>query len=386
LWAGREKAEFALPPSRLALVTGDVVSLTVRGRARLFEITETVDALARTIHARAIDPEIFMVPARAPRPVRPRVPPASGPPAVLVLDLPALEDEAEPFLQYLAVFVSPWPQAIAIWRASGVGFERVALAPAPATIGETVDDLAAGPPHRWDRKNSFRVRLAGGALSSLEDVRVLGGANAAAIHGPAGWEVMQFAGAELVAEDTYLLSRLLRGQLGTEDAISNPTPAGAPFVVLDRALVPVARNVDFLGRSFSYRVGRIDADVADPAMTAVEAAVGPTALLPRSPAHVRGTRDGSGVHLSWIRRTRRGGDSWETAEVPLGEASERYRVEILSGATVKRTLETATPAVLYAAADELADFGAPQASLVLRVAQLSAVVGPGRSRAVTLQL
>ena len=63
--------------------------------------------------------------------------------------------------------------------------------------------------------------------------------------------------------------------------------------------------------------------------------------------------------FSWIRRTRIDGDSW-LGEVPLGEDSERYAVDILSGSTVLRTLDAAAPSVLYAAADEIADFGAPQ--------------------------
>jgi hypothetical protein len=36
-----------------------------------------------------------------------------------------------------------------------------------------------------------------------------------------------------------------------------------------------------------------------------------------------------------------------------------------------------TPGLLYANADEIADFGAPQASLSIRARQISAVVGRG---------
>jgi hypothetical protein len=80
------------------------------------------------------------------------------------------------------------------------------------------------------------------------------------------------------------------------------------------------------------------------------------------------------------------GDGWEGLEVPLKEAAETYRLEILDGGDVARTIETASPEALYAAADELTDFGAPLTSLEVRVAQLSAVVGPGRARAAVLQL
>jgi hypothetical protein len=61
-------------------------------------------------------------------------------------------------------------------------------------------------------------------------------------------------------------------------------------------------------------------------------------------------------------------------------------VEVLDGSDVVRTLETAVPEVLYASADELADFGAPQSSLSVRVAQLSAVAGAGRPREAILTI
>jgi hypothetical protein len=91
---------------------------------------------------------------------------------------------------------------------------------------------------------------------------------------------------------------------------------------------------------------------------------------------VKAVRGGGGVTISWTRRTRIDGDSW-TGEVPLGEDSERYEVDIMSGATVLRTLTAATPSVLYTAANELSDFGAAQSALSLRVVQLSATVGRG---------
>ena len=92
---------------------------------------------------------------------------------------------------------------------------------------------------------------------------------------------------------------------------------------------------------------------------------------------VEQARTVDGVTFTWIRRTRRDGDSWEAVEVPLGETNEAYELDVLDGATVKRTLTTNTPVVLYAAADELADFGSAQAALSVRVVQLSATVGRG---------
>jgi hypothetical protein len=92
--------------------------------------------------------------------------------------------------------------------------------------------------------------------------------------------------------------------------------------------------------------------------------------------HLKATRDGAGVTFSWIRHARFDGDSW-VGEVPLCETSEAYNVDILSGLSVVRSLAASSPSALYAAADEVADFGAPQTSLTVNVTQLSATVGRG---------
>ena len=107
--------------------------------------------------------------------------------------------------------------------------------------------------------------------------------------------------------------------------------------------------------------------------------------MPLTPVHVKASRDGGGVTFTWIRRTRIDGDSW-VGEVPLGEDSEQYALDILSGGSVVRTLSAATPSALYAAAAELADFGVPQSTLHVRLAQVSATVGRGFPTDVTLTL
>jgi hypothetical protein len=104
-------------------------------------------------------------------------------------------------------------------------------------------------------------------------------------------------------------------------------------------------------------------------------------LKPLSPVHVRGLRAGGDVLLSWIRRTRLGGDSWETPEVPLGEDAESYEVDILDGGSVVRTLASATPTVTYTAAQQAADFGSSLPAYDIRVYQLSASYGRGTPRA-----
>ena len=377
LWAGRDSATFALSPSRLALSLGDIAGLTVNGRRRLIEIQEIVDAEHRAVTARSIDPEVFDLALLAPRRRVPAAPAALGPVHALALDLPALTSEQPTVLTRLAVFADPWPGPVVVWVSNdGLSYSRAGVALAPSIVGETLDELPAGPTARWHRA-SFRVRLYGGALASVSDANLFAGANAAAVQRVDGvWEVMQFANAELVGERTYLLSRLLRGQVGSEWGMGAPLAAGAPFVLLDEHVVPIARGLDTLERTMQLRVVAAGRDHGDATALALEATPQATALRPLAPVHVKARRGAGGVTLSWTRRTRVDGDNW-VGEVPLGEESERYVIDILSGASVVRTLTVSAPTVLYAAADEIADFGAAQASLHVSVAQLSATVGRG---------
>jgi len=384
LWAGRESAEFALPPSRLALSAGDVVGVTVNGRRRLVELQEVTDTESRAIKARSIDPDVFDLALAPPLMRSPAPPPAIGPAQALVLDLPTLEVETAPVLSRLAVFADPWPSAEAVWESGdGLSYSLAGMALAPTPMGETLDDLPAGPTARWHNA-SLRVQLYGGALASVSDGLLFAGANAAAVQRADGaWEVIQFADAELVGEDTYLLSRLLRGQAGSEWAMGGPLLAGAPFVLLDASLVTIASGLDTLERSLQLRVVAAALDIGDATALALTATPQATALMPLAPVHVKARRDASGVTFNWIRRTRIDGDTW-VGEVPLGEDSEQYVVDILSGADVVRTLSVTTPTALYTAADELADFGAAQTSLSVRIAQVSATVGRGFAAGVVL--
>ena len=97
-------------------------------------------------------------------------------------------------------------------------------------------------------------------------------------------------------------------------------------------------------------------------------------------------RDGGDVLFTWIRRTRIDGDGWEPVEIPLGEASESYRLDILDGATVKRSVAVTSPVYRYLASDIAADFGAAPSAYDLNLAQVSAAYGVGATLSRTLHV
>jgi hypothetical protein len=259
----------------------------------------------------------------------------------------------------------------------------------PAISGALLSPFYGGPLYRWDEGNSIYLEIYAGGLASADDLAVLGGANAAAVMNADGeWEIVQFAAAELVGPDRYLLKRLLRGQLGTENAMRNPVAAGAPFVLLDAAVEAIALTGAEARLPLNYRFGPAGAPLLDASFVAVAHTFSGVPNRPYAPVQVRGLRQSSGaIALSWVRRTHENGDDWDALEVPLGEAGEAYAVEILGGASVVRTLNAASPQATYAAADQTTDFGgAAPSPLNMRVFQVSPSFGRGAPASVAVYL
>jgi len=376
LWIGRETAEFTLRPGLVALEPGDIVRLGAAGGGRLFQIQRMTDGAARDVSARAVDPGAYDTPARKMTKNAVASPKILGPPRIVVIDLAIAR--ATPALSYVAAFADPWPGPLAIVKgADSTAPQTLGLIEKRAMIGDTLDALAPGPVGRFDNGPGVTVRFAAGQLASVSDVAALGGRTAMAIRGADGaWEIFSFAHAELVADKTYRLSRLIRGLGGEEALASRSAPAGSTVVLLDDALVPLARDVSEIGAPITYAIGPADRDMADPLYVRATVAAAAKSLQPYAPVKARARRMQAGIVIDVVRRSRIDADAWEAIDIPLGEAIESYQAEIAlpSGA---RILSSTTPSILYPAAMEISDFGAPQSVLSLSLYQMSAVVGRG---------
>ncbi len=385
-WSTRERAAFKLPPSALALEPGDTINLHIGSDDRLFRLTEVGEHGVRDMQARSIDPQVY---GATPSPVRsgpPADPPLAGQPAVTFLDLPLLRGDEDPANGYVAALQQPWPGGIAIYASPELsGYRLKTIVPTAATLGATQTDFPGGPRGRWDHANVLRVSLGFGSLTSASLMQVLAGANAAAIRLPGGeWEVVQFTTAKLVAPLTYDLSGFLRGQAGTDGALTTAIPAGSTFVLLNSALAPIGLAASETRLPLNWRYGPSSRGIGDITYGAITHTFGATGLRPLSPVRVKSQRSSSGdLTLTWIRRTRIGGDSWDQADVALSEEAERYELDVLSGANVLRTLVATSPTATYSAADQLADFGALLPAVTVRLAQVSGTYGRGAATTVS---
>ncbi|MDE2182895.1 MAG: glycoside hydrolase/phage tail family protein [Alphaproteobacteria bacterium] len=389
-WTMRESAHLSLPPSLLALDPCDEIMLDMGGRSRRLRIVGIDDAGARTVEGVATDPAIYEPLTGAARSTATvaalRQP---GRALVVFLDLPQLREGQDPAPPLAAAFADPWPGAVQILKSpTGAGYTLDTTLTRPARIGTTSEDFYSGPLWRWDKVNSLCLAL-DASLASASDAAVFAGANALAVqNADGGWEIVQFAEAELTAPGHWRLSRLLRGRRGTEAAMRHPLAAGARVVVLDEALRPLALDQATARRACAYLWGPAGKPLSDPSYQGATLSFGAAGLMPFAPAHVRHAWSENGdLVISWRRRDRApSAENLVQAATPLSEAVESYDLEIMAGGAVVRSFSAiAQHSQIYTAAEQAADFpaGLPD-PLVVNVYQRSSVLGRGRQKTESL--
>ena len=258
---------------------------------------------------------------------------------------------------------------------------------AGAVIGVAANALAAHPGTQIDSASALAITLYSGDLESVSQLALFGGANYFAYGAADRWEVIAAQNCVQQVDGSWLLTNLLRGRYGTEWA-SGLHAVGDRVVALDGA------GVDFLavpsssiGLSWLYRAITVGRSIDSAASRSF--AYRGVNFKPLSPTSLNGSRHPSSADwsLDWLRRTRVDGAWRDGVEVALGETTEAYDVEIW---TVNWNPQTNVVGDrrrlngdLYQR-QQVADFGANQPTLTLRIYQLSAAVGRGTALSTTI--
>ena len=248
-----------------------------------------------------------------------------------------------------------------------------------AVIGIASNAIGAGRYYMIDSASALTINIPSGALASVTEAQMLNGYNHFAYGAAGRWEVIAAKNCTLQGDGSYILSDLLRGRFGSEWAAGLHV-VGDDVVFLDPLKVAfLTSNLNSIGVSRTYRavtVGGSSGSEEDYTYTGVN-------LECLSPVYLNGNRHPStnDWSLDWIRRTRVGGEWRDYVDATLGETAQSYEVDIFSSntyATLKRTLSgLTTPAATYTSANQVTDFGSNQATLYVKVYQLSASVGRG---------
>jgi len=385
-WVGRVNYQFTVPPKYALLEPTDVITVSKDGAAYLMRVNSTklVRNGVQEISAVAEDVSSydFYNPAGTGTPNL-QVPSSISATRLELLDLPAFPTDAatDAYLRYGVVGLGDGWAGSAVYRSDdgGANFALMQTLTAQATIGAVLNIIPVGTIYGWDRSTTIDVLLTFGQLQSVTDIAVLNGANVCVI----GEEIIQFQTATLLDTNKYRLSNLLRGRLGTDWAVAGHA-AGERFVLLTNAVARELMASSGWGIGKKFKPVTIGSTLG--ATNSQDFTYFAKSLKPYAPVHIVGNRNtGGDLTISWKRRTRIGGDWRDGVDVPLSEENERYELEIMQGATLKRTITgLTTPTTTYTAAQQVTDFGSAQSSVSVRVYQLSAAVGRGYAGIATI--
>ena len=394
-WVGMEGFAAVLPLSLLRLDPTDVIALNHDGRLYEFRLGQIADDGARRIEGVRQDRFAYDLPPGAVRPATLLAPTTFGPPISYLMNLPQLSDATPAYQAYIGGDATPWPGSLAVFKsATTSGYALVEALNRRAITGVLAFDFYSGPTGRFDLGNQAYIDIASGALFSVSDDLLLAGNNAFAVESSTGhWEIFQAGVVQLVSPGRYKLTRLLRGQRGTEFEMANPALAGARVIFLDSAVFPLQTADADVGLTFNWLTGPASRAISDPSYKADVFTPSGAGLRPFTVEMYlepfRRSRATGDYLIEWVRRDRAIiADSWDTGEPPLSETTEAYDIEILSGVTVLRTLTSGVASVLYTAAMQTADLGALlTVGSVLKVSiyQKSARLGRGPAFTKTLQ-
>ena len=214
------------------------------------------------------------------------------------------------------------------------------------------------------------------------DAEVLDGANILVCEG----EIIQFVSAVDLGNNTYELTRLLRGRRGTEHIAWDDHASGASLAFLPAGGVPqrfraALSEVGSTKQLNAFDAGKAGATYSNTPHTSVD--LEGNCRKPWSPGAVDPLRSGDDVISTWEYRSRWGDELEDGGDgsVPLGEAAEVYDLEIYDSTfvTLKRTvLGLTSPTWTYTSAMQTTDFGTGhQSPYGMVIYQVSELVGRG---------
>jgi hypothetical protein len=381
-WIERETAELTLMPSMLRIEPTDLVGVgdyMNTGRIITLKVVSVEEGFARRIAAvKSINQptnNIFISSDR--KPIPSQVAPVYGQSKIFIVKSPLLVDSDIDGQSYIASNQTPWPTTVSVYSsATTSGYTLKKNVTQRAFVGAIQPGTVwqRGVTGIWDTSTKLVVKMANGQLSSATDSAVLSGTNTALVQNSAGtWEVIQFVNATLIAENTYELSRFLRAQRGSDYALDVNVANYSTFVVFNTALQDFNFTASELGNVYNLSYGPAVYTIGHPTFQNESYTVSNETMRCYSPTNVRLDRLGSSYIISWKRRARREGDTWDTVDPPLGETFEEYRVTIRnSTGAVVRTANVTEQRYIYTITNYISDFGTDQiAPLDFEVVQVN---------------
>ena len=386
-WLQRTRYRFALARKYAYLEPTDVITVTEGGVARVMRIDQIeYSGGVLQVSATREDAAVYVSDAEGvPPPAVDDTVDYEGVTLYELIDCPVIRDHDDGAGIYTATAgLTDYWHGATIYRSldNGSSWSFWFGETQDAIIGYATAALAdVNDPNVWDRGNSVNIRLvdANDSLTAATEAQVLNGSNLAIL----GNEIINFT--TIVEEDdgSFTISGLLRGRKGTEWATDDHA-VGDRFVLLnfnyiDHHFIPVGDHEDTYPNGVYYHC--VSAGLGWTMGITKQLVTKIRSLMPYAPCHIAGSRDGSNdLTITWIRRNRLFGEWRSSVGVPMSEDSEAYEVDIIgdsSGDVLRTITGLSSPTATYTAAQQTTDGITPGDPVIVRVYQISALIGRG---------
>jgi hypothetical protein len=379
-----KKYEFTLPQKFLGVASGDILNVEIySGRyvgIRVLRVDIGVDQTIKISGAltSSLTYSSGSVGVGGIAPPN-NIIPAYSKPTPLILDIPMIESDQDIFGVVATVYqAEPFTKSILyVSPNSGVSYTELGLVQGPGTVGQCLfEKLSASDGLVFEPLAELYVQnVLCGEFYSVTFDEMMAGKNYVAYGRTGRWEIMCFTTATPSVDGGVVLSGLLRGMFGTEQYTG--THGDVDFVVLlddvDNIFAPLPAQA--VGQQWPFRSVNLSSDFdlgTDAAPVTYEA----VNLKPLSPVKAVLTKPAADWLINATPRTRYQSTRWTSGANEQTDTTG-YEVDIYKAGAVVRTIASATLPITYFSAQQVADFGAAQTSLTVKIYQINSRVGRG---------
>jgi hypothetical protein len=382
LWNERELSEFTITPMLMLLDPRDNINVSARSFDYLMRISELNRGFNWITGVKSIvtDPAFYTetIPTPAISGVSTGTTLIIGRVDIYIVDVPALTPTDIAPRVFIAAFTTQNPRSFSYaipYRSldGGITYSALQTVATEAITGNVAAPLPNVDYDIWDDTTVLTVVLRRGTLSHSTELEVLNGANRAFV----GNELIQFTTATLTATNTYQLTHLLRGRLGTESYVGTHS-TNERFVLLNSVVVsnPIAYSETVVGVALNYKVVDLitPIDVADAFTQTIQG----NNLKPWAPvlqSIQRNIPSANDITLAWLYRSRLNSELIDNTGVSWDiDFTKQFHVRIYTNSSytvLMRLIVTSifagsaedTLTQVYTAAQQVTDFGSVQSTI-----------------------
>lgn len=385
LWTQSRRLEklMLLPSVSKLIEMGSLFTVPIDGVKTLFQVETKEIGDNDLVEISAVSYEKINPSFVIDNPVFPNSPIADIPfGQVIALDLPLLQDSDSDLGLYLGVeSAEDWKYGtIFVSDNGGDSYSQLTNFTGKSTVGTVTQIPQSNNPDIIDYGSEIIIEIPhGGIVESIPEADFL---NLKQM-GLFGSEIIAWQNAQLIAPNTYKLTKLIRGLRGTERNI-NQHAINERFVLLKGTgarLIRVQGAITDLGKTLLFKAVHggqtLDSVVDETSLTVTGEAIRP--YTPVNPEILKDTATND-LTIEWTLRTRRYGQ-WRDGVDIVHSDTNQSTLEILdSNGTVVHTAEIfdyENPSYTFVAAQQIEKLGSLQTELNFNVYQVSSLIGRG---------